>query len=120
MATHNELGNKGERLAVDFILKKGYTLLEKNWRHKKDELDIIAKHDSCLVIIEVKTRSTNYFGAPEDAVDFKKQQRIIAATNAYVEKNDINLDTRFDVISIITRNSTIEINHIEDAFSTLG
>ena len=66
MAIHNELGKKGEQLAVDFLQKKGYTILDRNWRFKKAEVDIIAQKEQILAIVEVKTRSSNYFGNPQD------------------------------------------------------
>ena len=79
MAQHNETGIRGEQLAREFLLKKNYQILETNWRHEKEEVDIIAMDERELVIVEVKTRSTDYFGNPEEAVSEAKEQRLIAA-----------------------------------------
>jgi len=116
MAEHNELGKKGEEMAQKYLLKKGYTILELNWRYSKDEIDIIARHDSCLIIVEVKTRFTNAFGEPEEFVTNKKQSFLIRAANAYVEKFKSQEEVRFDIVSVLFCGKTWQINHIEDAF----
>ncbi len=116
MAEHNETGTKGETLAIEFLKKKGYTILEKNWRFKHLEADIIATIDKTLVIAEVKTRKSNYFGEPETFVDRKKQKNLMSIANAYIHSNNLDLEVRFDVISIIIGNNDSKINHIEDAF----
>lgn len=117
MAKHNETGRQGEALALDFILEKGYTLLEKNWRHLKSEIDLIAIDKDELVIIEVKTRSTAYFGEPEAAVDLRKQRQLIEGAAAYIEDNEIDMSCRYDIISIIMDGNTpAEIKHIKEAF----
>ena len=116
MAKHNELGKKGELIARKFLEAKGFKILETNWRHEKDELDIIVKDDDELVIIEVKTRSTSYFGDPSEAVGKAKEEFIIRAAEAYIEIHDLNMDMRFDIISIITNSNEEIIEHIKDAF----
>ena len=116
MAESHELGKDGEEIANDLLLKKGYKILEKNWRHSKDEVDLIATHGDYLVIIEVKTRSTFYFGEPEVFVNKKKQYFMIRAANAYIMKHNIHLETRFDIISIVQSGERVSIKHIEDAF----
>ena len=131
MAKYHELGSKGEELAVKYLKKKGYVILNTNWRYKHKEIDIIArlprlpihsggqaKNDDTLVIVEVKSRSSESieFESPYDAVTKKKQRFIIEATNAYMKKKDIVLDVRFDIISIISIGKTYKIEHIEDAF----
>jgi len=68
MARHNDLGKEGEKQALHMLQEKGYTILETNWRHEKDEVDIIALDKNELIVVEVKTRSTDYFGDPEEAV----------------------------------------------------
>ncbi len=73
MARHNELGKKGEELAEKFLRDKGYDIIAKNWRYDKDEIDIIARDGDEIVIVEVKTRSTDFYGFPEDAVDSQKK-----------------------------------------------
>ncbi|MBE0651529.1 MAG: YraN family protein [Bacteroidales bacterium] len=116
MAQHNQTGIKGEELARKFLQKKNYKILERNWRHEKEEVDIIALDGKELVIVEVKTRSTDYFGDPEEAVDVAKETRLIAAAEAYLEENDFDFEVRYDIISIILKNKHPEIRHIQDAF----
>jgi putative endonuclease len=116
MAEHNELGKSGEDYAYEYLERKGFNILQKNWFHNKDEIDIIAIHENVLVIVEVKTRSTLYFGEPQIFVNKKKQAFLIRAANAYIMKNDIQLETRFDIISVVLSNNRVSIKHIEDAF----
>ena len=80
MARHNELGKQGEEIAKKMLIDLGYTIIETNWRFDKDEIDIIAKDGDEIVIVEVKTRSTDFYGFPEDAVDHRKEKFIIRAT----------------------------------------
>jgi len=116
MAKHNKLGKKGEDIAYRFLVGKGFNILDRNWRHQKDEVDIIAMDGKFIVFVEVKTRSTAYFGDPDDAVDNKKQRFLIRAAEAYVESKEIFNEIRYDIISIIIEGNTQRINHIEDAF----
>ena len=116
MAKHIELGKKGEVLARKFLEENGYAILEINWRHEKDEIDIIAQDKDELVIVEVKTRSTNYFGDPEESVGDQKEAFLIRATEAYLEENELDVDTRFDIIAIISNKQGNQITHIIDAF----
>ena len=116
MATHNELGKKGEDLAVEFLQNNSYDILERNWRFKKAEVDIIARKKDVLAIIEVKTRSTNHFGNPQDFVNQKKIKLLVEAINEYVTRKDLDVEVRFDIIAILKNQQTFEIDHIEDAF----
>jgi putative endonuclease len=116
MATHNELGNKGEEIAVEFLQKNGYTVLERNWRFKKAEVDIIAGKNNVLAAIEVKTRSTHHFGNPQDFVNPKKIKLLVEAINEYVTSKDLDVEVRFDIIAILKNQQTFKIDHIEDAF----
>lgn len=116
MAIHNELGEKGEQLAVEFLQQKGYRILERNWRFKKAEVDIIAKKDTILVIVEVKTRTSNYFGNPQDFVNPKKIQLLVEAANEYVISKDLDVEVRFDIVAIIQNKNISKIEHLEDAF----
>ena len=116
MAFHNDLGRKGEDLAADYIRNKGYIILEQNYRHKKAEIDIIAKINNCIVFIEVKTRRNTIFDLPENAVDRKKMDKLQEGALYYIELHNITSDIRFDIISIIIDNKNMDINHIEDAF----
>ena len=116
MSTHNELGVKGEILACEYLQEKGYTILEINWRFARAEIDIIAKQNQIIVFVEVKTRSTDFFGFPETAVDAAKQKNMAMAAEEFLEQQNIETDVRFDVISIVMKNNIPDIHHIEDAF----
>jgi putative endonuclease len=100
MAEHNELGKLGEELAVEFLRKNGYQVLETNWTFQKAEIDIIAQKETVLAIVEVKTRSSIDFGLPQDFVKPKKIQLLVKAVNEYVISNDLDLGVRFDIIAI--------------------
>lgn len=116
MAEHNDLGAQGEDMAVHLLADKGYRILERNWTFGKEEIDIIAQTKDQIVFVEVKTRSSAYFGRPEEFVKRQKQRFIIKAANSYIEKHDIDLEARFDIIGVIIGQGGKEINHIEDAF----
>ena len=120
MAEHNQTGTTGEELAASFLEKKGYSVLEKNWRFGHEEIDILASKDSTLVVAEVKTRKSNFFGEPEEFVTRQKQKHLIKAANAYMEKNNLDLEVRFDIISIILSGNEQKIFHIEDAFHPIA
>lgn len=116
MAEHNELGILGEALALDYLIDKGYTILETNWQFGKEEIDIIALNSEYLIIVEVKTRSSLLFGDPANSVSKQKQRLLIKATQVYAERNKIQQDVRFDIISILKNSQQTEITHIENAF----
>ena len=116
MAEHNDLGNLGEELAVEFLQKNGYDILETNWTFQKAEIDIIAQKDNTLAIIEVKTRSSLEFGLPQDFVKPKKIQLMVKAVNEYLISNDLEVEVRFDIIAIHKVAKDFTIEHIEDAF----
>jgi putative endonuclease len=116
MAEHNDLGKFGEELAVDFLEKNGYDILETNWVFQKAEIDIIAQKDNILAIVEVKTRSSIEFGLPQDFVKPKKIQLLVKAVNEYVIANDLDVEVRFDIIAIYKEDKQFKIDHIEDAF----
>jgi putative endonuclease len=116
MAAHNELGKKGEQLAIDFLIKNEYKILEKNYRYLKAEVDIIAQKENTLVVVEVKTRSTDYFGDPQDAVNPKKIKHLVSAIDYYIIDKDLDVEVRFDIIAIIHQNNKTRIEHLEDAF----
>jgi len=116
MALHNELGKKGERLAIDYLINKGYAILDKNWRFQKAEVDIIAQIKDTLIVVEVKTRSTSDFGNPQDFVSPKKIKLLISAIDAYVVSKNLEVDVRFDIIAIVKENNAYVIEHLEDAF----
>lgn len=116
MASHNELGIKGEDIAARYLEDAGYTILERNWRSGHKEIDLVARKEDQLIIIEVKTRSGTGFGDPEDAVTDKKIRRIVSAADAYLRHGNLELPVRFDIITIIDNNGHTDIRHIEEAF----
>ena len=116
MAEHNELGKFGEELALDFLQKNGYDILETNWTFQKAEIDIIALKENSLAVVEVKTRSSIEFGLPQDFVKPKKIQLLVKAVNEYIVSNDLDVEVRFDIIAIYKEDKTYKIEHIEDAF----
>ncbi|MBE0422499.1 MAG: YraN family protein [Lutibacter sp.] len=116
MAKHNELGELGEDLAVEELEKNGYEILERNWRYKKAEIDIIARKNEVLAIVEVKTRSNDYIGNPQDFVTPKKIKMLVEAVNEYVISKDLDVEVRFDIIAIIINQNKLTLEHLEDAF----
>lgn len=116
MANHNELGKDGEFFAQQYLEKNGYKIRHVNWRTGKLEIDIVAEKDNLLVIVEVKTRSTSFWNDPSQAVDAKKIKNLVNATHYYILENNLNLDVRFDVISLIPEKESYKIEHIENAF----
>lgn len=116
MADHNDLGKLGEEIAVDFLEKNGYEILETNWTFQKAEVDIIALKAEVLAVVEVKTRSSIDFGLPQDFVKPKKIQLLVKAINEYVTQNELDVDVRFDIVAIHKENNEFILEHIEDAF----
>jgi putative endonuclease len=116
MASHNELGKLGEELAVEFLQKDGYEILETNWTFQKAEIDIIAQKENTLAIVEVKTRSSLEFGLPQDFVKPKKIQLLVKAVNEYVVFKNLDLEVRFDIIAIHKEGKSFVIEHLIDAF----
>jgi putative endonuclease len=120
MADHNDVGVAGEKLAVAALEAKGYDILATNWRSGRFELDIVAQQGDIIVFVEVKTRSTGFFGEPFHAVSRDKQRKTIAAANAYMEKNGVMLEARFDIISVVVDLDRHRIDHLEEAFYPLA
>jgi putative endonuclease len=117
--TNQELGILGEKLAQDFLKKKGFQHLDFNYRFGKLEVDIISVENNQLVVTEVKTRQTAEIGEPWRAVTRAKQRQIIKVADAYVKWKKLNVDTRFDIVSIVHNQYRTEIEHIIDAFTTV-
>ncbi len=115
MAQHNLLGEEGERIASEYLMKKGYTIRETNWRVGHDEIDIVAQLDANLVIVEVKTRSDNYVD-PLLSITGKKIANLVKAARAYMAQAEIVMPVQFDVITIVGTPSDYVIEHFPDAF----
>ena len=116
MKNNIEKGKYGEHAATVFLQKLGYRILAKNWHYGHKEIDVIAKDGETVVIVEVKLRSSDFFGYPEQAVNKKKQKFLIEAADAYITKNNLNNDVRYDVIAIVFENNKKRLLHIKDAF----
>ncbi len=116
IAPNNELGTWGEEQAADFLIHKGYTILERDWKSGHRDIDIIATNGQVVVFVEVKARRNRVFGEPEDAVDYMKMHNLRAAINHYVKFKNIRLDIRFDIITVVGTPymGQAEITHIED------
>lgn len=115
MAAHNELGKWGEDLAADYLQRKGYTIIERDWKSGRRDLDIVAKNGNVIVFVEVKTRRNSLYGQPEEAVDYRKLQSLQQAINHYIKFRHIRQEVRFDIISVVgTIGSEPDIQHIQD------
>ncbi|RDV11754.1 YraN family protein [Pontibacter diazotrophicus] len=112
---HILTGQTGENRAAAYLLQQGYTIVRRNFRHRRAEVDIIAQKENLLIFVEVKTRSTDRYGYPEEAVNYRKEEMILNAAQAFIYKIDWQHDIRFDIIAI-TLNTPVTIHHIEDAF----
>ena len=113
---HLELGQLGENLAVEYLESKAYKILDRTYKWMRHEIDIVCSKANELVVVEVKTRHTSSFGAPYQAVTRSKQRQIIKVANEYIVKNKIDMDVRFDVLSIVKNQWQTSIEHIENAF----
>lgn len=116
MADSHKLGQKGEELAAEHLKKAGYRILRRNWKAGKQEIDIIAENKDYIVFVEVKTRSGDYFENPASAVNREKQRSMILAADNYIRWNNIDKESRFDVITIVIRDEDYTIDHMEAAF----
>ncbi len=117
MASHNDLGRKGELMAKLYLEQQGYEIMDENWCHGKAEIDLIAYKDKVIIFTEVKTRTGNGFGEPEDFVDNRKQRLLADAADEYIYLMNHQGEVRFDIIAILFRNEeNYKLNHIEDAF----
>lgn len=116
MENKKSFGAQGEDLAVEFLAEEGYEILERNWTFRQIEVDIIARQRNELVIVEVKTRSGDSYGEPWTAVDFRKQRSLIFAAEHYIFRNNLDMDVRFDIISIIIDQGRTVLEHIKEAF----
>lgn len=120
MVKHIEIGNKGEDLAIEFLISKGFKILERNWRYGKAEIDIIAQDEYALVFIEVKTRTKSNFGQPEEFVSNYQEELIFGAAQRFMEEKNYDWEIRFDIIAILVKEHSewknYDIKHIEDVF----
>lgn len=111
-----ELGNVGEDIATTYLQSKGYNIIQRNWRFRHKEIDIIARYNNLLVVVEVKTRSSAQIAMPHVAVNREKQRFLIEAANNYVVRHNLDIGVRFDIIAIWYEGKKQIVDHIEDAF----
>jgi len=116
MAKHNELGKLGEELAITHLKKNGYTILDHNWYYQKAEVDIIARKDNILAVVEVKTRTSSLLGEPQDFINHKKIKLLVTAIDHYVQSRTLDVEVRFDIIAILKSEGKISLKHLKDAF----
>mgnify|MGYP000551339375 CR=1 FL=1 len=117
MAHHNELGKLGEEIAAAYLQRKGYKILKRNYFFDKAEIDIIAKKEvETIVIVEVKTRNSDFFGDPQSFVTKGKIKLLVKAANEYIVSNQLDVEVRFDIIAILKNNNVEKIEHFENAF----
>ncbi len=118
MADHNDFGKLAEELAADFLTKKGYKILVKNYRFRKAEVDIIAEFESQIIIVEVKARQNHTVMEPHEAVNKAKIRLLVAAADEFMKER--TNEVRFDIIAVIrTPNGKLEITYIENAFDSI-
>jgi putative endonuclease len=116
MAQHNELGKLGEQLAADYLAAKGYQIIVRNYVFQKAEIDIIAKRDHTMICIEVKTRNSDFFGDPQEFVTPSKIKLLVKAMDNFIIENDIDLETRFDIVAVLKNKTSEQVTHYENAF----
>jgi putative endonuclease len=111
------LGSEGEDLAIQYLRRKGYRIISRNYKNHIGEIDIIAQDGETVVFIEVKTRANDSFGFPFESVHRRKRQKLRNLALLYLKKAGEEIPVRFDVLSITcTENGDMEIDHIQDAF----
>lgn len=117
MPNRRARGTLGEDTAVDYLEKKGYRILQRNFRFERGEIDIVAEDGGVLVFVEVKARRTKTYGEPEDAVTVSKRKQIRKVAEGYLFKNDIDgRECRFDVVAIVIEGDRTIVRHCENAF----
>ena len=116
MSESYTFGQIAEQRAVTYLKKLGYVILEQNYRYRKAEIGIISRKDDIIIVVEVKARSSSYFGAPESFVNRKKIQLLVMAIDAYVQSKDLDVEVCFDIISYLVEKGKWSREHIENAF----
>ena len=116
MGNHNEFGKLGEQMATDFLLEHGYKICVRNYRYLKAEVDIIARKEGILAIVEVKSRNNRFLEDVSDAINQKKIKLLVTAANQYVVENNLDVEVRFDIITVIKKGGKLSVEHLKDAF----
>ncbi|HAI81344.1 MAG TPA: endonuclease [Chryseobacterium sp.] len=119
MAEHNDFGNLAEDLAVEYLEKKNYRIIARNFRYQKAEIDIVAEFDDLIVVTEVKARSYNTLIEPQEAVTKKKIKSIVMCTDFFMQDKTIDKEVRFDIITVLPdEKGVLQLTHIQDAFQS--
>lgn len=119
MAEHNDFGNLAEDLAVEYLEKKNYRIIARNFRYQKAEIDIVAEFDDLIVVTEVKARSYNTLIEPQEAVTKKKIKSIVMCTDFFMQDRTIDKEVRFDIITVLPdEKGVLQLTHIQDAFES--
>lgn len=105
-------------MAAQYLVEHGFTILKRNWKHYKAEIDIIARKDDILHIVEVKARHNDVFENPEDAVNQKKRNLLLTAANAFAEDFEDNVEVQFDIFTLLLEGGKMTIDFMEDAFKS--
>jgi putative endonuclease len=116
MAVHNEIGTIGEQIALKYLQELGYEIILTNWQYKKYEIDIIAVDNNTVVFVEVKTRTNNVFGNPEDALTIAKQKQLIEGADYFLNEKELDMECRFDLITVIDPLGLKKLEHYENVF----
>lgn len=116
MGKHNEFGKEGEEMAKNYLVENGYTICYQNYRYLKAEVDIIAKKGAILAIVEVRSRSSKFVENIAETVTSKKIKLLVSAADHYVTSNDLDIDVRFDIITILKEKGAFQLEHLESAF----
>ena len=119
MAEHNDFGKLAEDMAAEFLVRKNYRILARNFRYQKAEIDIVAEFDDLIVVTEVKARSYNTLIEPQEAVTKKKIKSIVMCTDFFMQDRTIDKEVRFDIITVLPdEKGVLQLTHIEDAFQS--
>ena len=116
MAKHNILGRQGEDIAAEYLIQQGYTIQDRDWHCGHKDLDLVVTKDNVIAFVEVKTRTGTEWGDPQDFVNDRKIRSIVHSADAYLRFNQINMEVRFDIISVVLDEGEFKVEHIEQAF----
>ena len=116
MSQKHDLGKIGEELAAKYLINNGFSVLRRNFRYQKTEIDIIARKEDILVVVEVKSRNRDFYEDLSEAVPTKKRKRIVVAADYFVQEQQLDLEVRFDIISVVQKGNNFVIEHLPDAF----
>ena len=115
--TTKQIGDKGEDLAVTYLIEQSYIVICRNYRYRRAEIDVIAQRGDVVVFVEVKSKSYTAYGEPEESITSYKEKLIFDAANSWIFQNSYDGQIRFDIISIVFKEKgEHQIKHFEDAF----